>query len=326
MLLQLHAINKSFEGKPVLADISFSVKKGEWLGIVGESGSGKTTLLRIMGRLLDQDAGEVVLDGEALPSVASQLLKGHPQIKMVQQEFGLFPNVSVFDNVAYPLRLAIEAHRNERTAALIELTGLHKVQYQPVKSLSGGEKQRTAIAQSIADLPALLLMDEPFAHLDTRNKAKLIEVVGEIRRKQSISGVFVSHDALEAFALADRLVVLRAGRILQTGTPKEVYDKPQTSYCAQLLGAVNWCPRRNKQGKLAYIRPEYCMPTEGGNTKVDWSGRVKQILFRGSYWEVLAENSTGVKHRFYARGFDSAVGDPVHLLYDTDKIGWVEPA
>jgi iron(III) transport system ATP-binding protein len=325
MLFQLRAISKSFEGKPVLTDISFSVKKGEWLGIVGESGSGKTTLLRIMGRLLDQDAGELLLNGEALPSVASQLLKGHAQIKMVQQEFGLFPNVSVLDNVAYPLRLAIEAHRNERAAALIELTGLRKVQHQLVKSLSGGEKQRTAIAQSIADLPALLLMDEPFAHLDTRNKAKLVEVVGEIRRKQSISGVFVTHDASEAFALADRLVVLRAGRILQTGTPKEVYDKPQTSYCAQLLGAVNWCPRRNKQGKLAYIRPEHCMPTEKESTKVDWSGKVKLLLFRGSFWEVVAENSTGAKHRLYAHSSDWAIGDPVHLVYDSAKIGWVDP-
>lgn len=231
-------VTKQFGSLTAVNRVSFLLKAGEIISLVGESGSGKTTLLRMLSCLIEPDAGTIQLEGKNLRFFAQYLVKGHPEIRLVAQDFQLFPNISLRENIAYALRNAEHSYQQKRTDGLLSLCGLTAIQHRLPKEVSGGEKQRAAIAKALADEPLLLLLDEPFSQLDTLNKQKLKDFLLQLNASEQTSILFVTHDLLDAFTLAHRVGVMQHGELVQMGTPQQILQNPQTSYVQHLVNSL----------------------------------------------------------------------------------------
>ena len=312
--LRALAVSKNFGDTSVLSDINLELPAGEWLGILGESGSGKSTLLRIFGRFLDQDKGHIYFNEEELPSVRGELIPGHDSIKLIHQEFELFPNQTVEENISYSLRFYDREYKQEKVEELLQITGLEYVRSHKAKLLSGGEKQRTAIAKSLAEQPDVLLLDEPFAHLDNHNRRVLSDAIESLRQQQKMSCIFVTHEATDALAWSDRIAVLRNGKIIQIGTPQDVYNKPVDGYVAELTGDINWLGKDKNQ----FIRPEKLRRTKNPE-KTKWTGIVITMRFHGNYWEIICKNKDE-ELSFYQSKNNLELGSEVHLTYSAKDL------
>jgi ABC-type Fe3+/spermidine/putrescine transport system ATPase subunit len=244
-LLTLQDVHKSYAGQPILSGISMDVTAGQVVVLLGPSGCGKTTLLRIIAGLEKIDSGRLLLNGLDLTEIPVHLRR----FGLVFQEFALFPHKSVFENVAFGLRMSgwEKEQRVDRVDQMLTLVGLAGFGDRPVHELSGGEQQRVALARSLAPAPRLLLLDEPLGSLDRALRERLLsELRGMLKEAGQIAGldqpitaVYVTHDQAEAFALADQVVVLNAGRVEQIGRPRELYLQPRTPFVARFLGMTN---------------------------------------------------------------------------------------
>jgi osmoprotectant transport system ATP-binding protein len=235
MSLEVAHVRKAYQGLDALAGVSLLVAAGECLALVGESGSGKTTLLRLFNRMAEPDAGRVWVDGVDVAEVDPVALRR--RMGYVQQSGGLLPHWSVQRNVA--LVPWLEGHPDPASAARasLELVGLAPDTYAERRPavLSGGQRQRVAIARALAAQPRHLLLDEPFSALDAITRAEVHAAFLEARGRLRITTLLVTHDLREAGALADRIAVLRSGRIEQAGTPAELFSRPATPYVAELV-------------------------------------------------------------------------------------------
>jgi osmoprotectant transport system ATP-binding protein len=237
--LSAHSVRKRFltRGGAVdaLDDVSIHVAEGECVALVGESGSGKTTLLRCFNRLVEPDAGTVVVDGADVQHVDPVALRR--RVGYVPQEGGLLPHWTVRRNVELVPRLTDAPDTPTLAADALALVGFGDgtVDGRYPRQLSGGQRQRVALARALAAHPTLLLLDEPFGALDAITRGDLQEMFASVRRRRPVTSVLVTHDLFEARRLADRIAVLRAGRIEQLGTPREVIDTPATEYVARLV-------------------------------------------------------------------------------------------
>lgn len=234
-LLRVANLTKSFDSQLVLQQTSFTLYPGEVLALVGESGAGKSTLLNLLAGLTEPDGGEVWLNGEDVTDYARRLVPGHPAVKLVPQDYRLFPNVSLRENVAYALRAYATEYKTYRTAQLLELCGLLDVADRKPREVSGGEQQRTALARALAEKPALLLLDEPFSHLDALHRQTLRRTVLGLVRYEGVGCVLVTHDLLDALTAADRVGVLRDGQLLQLAPPAELLRDPADEYVKRLM-------------------------------------------------------------------------------------------
>lgn len=234
-LLRVANLRKSYETEVVLAEISFTLHPGEVLALVGESGAGKSTLLNLLAGLTEPDGGEVWLNGEDVTGYARRLVPGHPAVKLVPQDYRLFPNISLRENVAYALRAYATEYKTYRTNQLLELCGLLDVADRKPREVSGGEQQRTALARALAEKPALLLLDEPFSHLDALHRQTLRRTVLGLVRYEGVGCVLVTHDLLDALTAADRVGVLRDGQLLQLAPPADLLRNPADEYVRRLM-------------------------------------------------------------------------------------------
>lgn len=242
MILQIRDISKWFEGTQILRGLSFSLRKGEVLSLLGPSGSGKTTLLRIIAGLEAPDAGQVLFDGRDLAAVPPH----RRGFGLMFQEYALFPHKNVFENVAFGLRmqgLAV-AEIKRRVAGMLDLVGMTGFERRDVSRLSGGERQRVALARSLAPRPQLLMLDEPLGALDRTLRERLLLELRDILRRVGQTAIYVTHDQQEAFALADRVLIMHEGKIVQAGTPEAVYRRPANEFVARFLGLTNLLPGR----------------------------------------------------------------------------------
>ncbi len=235
--LRLENVGKRFGTHTVLESISLDVEGGEFLTLLGESGSGKTTLLRILAGFEEATAGRILLEGERLDTIPPH----RRPIHTVFQSYALFPHMSVFDNVAYGLKVR-GCGREEMTARVGE--ALEKVRMDRFakhfpRQISGGQKQRVALARALVNRPRLLLLDEPLSALDANLRLEMQRELKLLQREVGITFIFVTHDQSEALAISDRVVLLRHGRIEQCGTPRAIYNTPQTAYAASFLGKSN---------------------------------------------------------------------------------------
>ena len=236
-MLHIESLGVRFDGESALDDASLDVTRGEIVTVLGPSGSGKTTLLRVVAGLQRPDQGRVLLDGEDLADVPPH----RRGIGLVFQDHALFPHRDVFGNVSFGLRMrgdspeAIEA----RTAELLELVGLVGLERRTVGTLSGGEQQRVALARALAPEPRVLLLDEPLGSLDRRLRDRLLDDLGRIFEELGSTAIYVTHDQTEAFALGDRVAVMRAGRVVQAATPDELWAHPHDADIARFLGLAN---------------------------------------------------------------------------------------
>jgi iron(III) transport system ATP-binding protein len=334
--LELRHLRKDFGAFTALADIELGIERGEFVCFLGPSGCGKTTLLRIIAGLEVQSSGEVWQGGRDI----SRLPPAQRDYGIVFQSYALFPNLSVAQNVAYGLvnRRTARAQVQQRVTELLKLVGLPGSERKYPSQLSGGQQQRVALARALATSPALLLLDEPLSALDALERVRLRQEIRALQQKVGVTTVMVTHDQEEALAVADRIVVMNAGRIEQVGTPMEIYREPATPFVADFVGKANVLPAKLRGGQLevgdlripyqgqdrdarVYLRPEDVLarPISPGDPHV-FDGSIERIDFLGSYCHVhvaspaLQPNKLTVYLSLnYLSEASLAVGSPLRL-------------
>ncbi|MHC1783889.1 MAG: ABC transporter ATP-binding protein [Anaerolineaceae bacterium] len=236
-MLGVKDIEKTYEGKPLLRGLSFSVDAGETVCLLGRSGSGKSTLLRIIAGLELPEKGSVLWQGKDLADVPVH----RRNFGLMFQDYALFPHLDVFENAAFGLKMqqVRDSEIQTRVDEALEKVKLKGFEHRRVTDLSGGEQQRVAFARAIAPRPGLLMLDEPLGALDHSLRAQLMEDLRQLLHDTGIPTIYVTHDQEEAFSLADRLILLHDGRIEQTGTPEQVYSHPATVWASHFLGLDN---------------------------------------------------------------------------------------
>ena len=239
-LLSIDAVSKRFGAHQALRDVSLGVGAGEFIALLGPSGCGKTTLLRCIAGFLMPDSGAIRVDSEDITRAPPY----RRPLNTVFQSYALFPHMSVLDNVAYgPRRAGIGRAEAKRLAdEALSLVGLGDMGPRLPRELSGGQQQRVALARAIVNRPKLLLLDEPLSALDLKLRRRMQIELKHIQEKLGIAFIFVTHDQEEAMAMADRIVVMHAGRIEQLGTPADIYRAPATRFVAEFVGEPNLIP------------------------------------------------------------------------------------
>jgi multiple sugar transport system ATP-binding protein len=234
--IELRQITKHFPGVTALKDVSLSVKDGEFFVLLGPTGAGKTTSLRVISGLERQDEGSVLFDGAPVDA----LTPADRDVAFVFQQYSLYPTMSVYDNLAFPLRAPLrrvpEPEIRKRVEEAAEKLRISHLLKRKTAHLSGGEMQRVSIGRAIVRNPRVFLMDEPLSNLDAKLREALRVELKHLQKTQGSTTLFVTHDQIEALTMADRIAVLSEGRIIQEGTPDDIYDRPATTFVAQLVG------------------------------------------------------------------------------------------
>jgi sulfate transport system ATP-binding protein len=252
MSIEVRHLRKAFGSFLALDDVSLDVPGGELVALLGPSGSGKTTLLRIIAGLEPADAGTILFHGE---DATDQPVRER-QVGFVFQHYALFRHMSVFENVAFGLRVRprsvrpSESEIRDTVMGLLSLVQLDVLAKRRPSELSGGQRQRVALARALAVKPKVLLLDEPFGALDAKVRKELRRWLRRLHEEVHVTSVFVTHDQEEALEVSDRVVIMNEGRIEQSGTPEEVYDRPATPFVYGFLGDVNLFHGRIHQGRV----------------------------------------------------------------------------
>ncbi|MDF1823754.1 MAG: ABC transporter ATP-binding protein [Verrucomicrobiales bacterium] len=276
------------QSAPAVGQVSLSIAHGQVLALIGESGSGKTTLLRLAAGLESPDGGRVLIDGNVVADAENQRKEVPPekrQLGLVFQDGALFPHLNAFRNVSYGLRHCSQSEKAARVVECLELVDLSGKEKRFPHELSGGERQRLALARALAPSPKLLLLDEPFSHLDPALRRKLREEIHSILSRLGQTALMVTHDPEDALAIASRVAIMDRGNILQTGSPSEVYLEPVDQYCAERFGPANGV-RDRESGNIRWRRPEDarwipCDLAEEGDMVT-----VTSVRSMGPIWEV----------------------------------------
>ncbi|MEU5400810.1 ABC transporter ATP-binding protein [Streptomyces sp. NPDC005963] len=247
--LRISAVTTSYgRGARVLDRLDLTVPDGELTAVLGPSGCGKTTLLRVVAGFLTPDTGEISLGERMVSGPGVHVPPERRGVGIVAQEGALFPHMDVARNVAFGLRGVDRAERRARAAEMLELVGLGSYGTRMPHELSGGQQQRVALARALAPRPALVLLDEPFNALDSALRAGLRSDVRTALRAAGTTALLVTHDQEEALSSADRIAVIRDGRVVQTGTPQEVYARPADAWVASFIGAAVLLPAEVEAG------------------------------------------------------------------------------
>jgi putative spermidine/putrescine transport system ATP-binding protein len=235
--IALERLTKRFGASVAVDGLSLEIRQGELVSLVGGSGCGKTTTLRLIAGFERPDAGEIRF-GDRVVNDVSPRRRG---VGIVFQSYALFPTMTVAENIAFGLRVARwpAARLRERVAAMVELTHLGGLEDRYANQLSGGQQQRVALARALARRPEILLLDEPLSALDAKIRLRLRGEIRKIQQDLGITTVYVTHDQEEALSIADRIAVMRAGRIEQVGAPREIYGRPRTDFVADFIGISN---------------------------------------------------------------------------------------
>lgn len=236
-LVELDNVSKSFGGFTAVESINLNISEGEFLAIMGSSGCGKTTTLRMLAGLDQPTQGEIRLNGERI----NELSTWDRDTPLVWQNLALFPFLSVIENVEFGLRMrgVQKAERKRRAGKWLERMGLAEFANRDISQLSGGQRQRVALARSLVTEPPILLLDEPLSALDANLKVRMQGVLTELQKEIGITFVYVTHSHSEAFAMADRVVIMSQGHIEQVGTPQEIYSMPCNRFVAEFIGGKN---------------------------------------------------------------------------------------
>lgn len=315
-MIRLHVQNLTkryrSDQEPAVHGVSFELPEGKLLSLVGESGSGKTTLLRLIAGLETPDAGCISLDGEAISTSGGVVPPERRGIGLVFQHHALFPHLTVEKNIAFGLRHLPRGERRAAIAPLLELVGLAKFGERYPHELSGGERQRVALARALAPNPRVLLLDEPFSSLDARLRHNVRDETRAILKERGATALFVTHDTGDALSIADRIVVMKGGRVQQEGAPPEVYHAPANAYVASFFGTCNFLPIHSlphpsgarilchvgpprpeeAAGFGVWVRPEDLELVKPGSPG-ELTGTIAKVAFHGAYLEVTLRCANG---------------------------------
>lgn len=308
MYLEIKNLTKSYEANKVLDNININLKEGKFLCLLGPSGSGKSTILHSIGGFIDFN-GQIILDGENI----SNLEPNDRKVSTVFQSLGLFSHMTVLNNVMYGLKFNQKSlnktEKKDLAYKTIEMVGLKGYENRKPAELSGGEKQRVALARSLVVKPKLLLMDEPFSALDQKLREKMQLEIRKIHKDFGLTTIFVTHDQAEAFKMADEVIVLSQGKIIDQGSPQRIYNKPINKESLDFIGQKNIIDS-------TYVRPEKVKITDKGEEFV-----IKDIIFMGSTIEIFVANKDKeLKVLLLNDNFDKKIGDTIKLTYDMEQI------
>ncbi len=241
-MLQVDHVSFAYDKVPVLDDINLKVAKGEHVSIIGESGCGKSTLLKIIYGLLHIKIGEVYWDENQILGPLYNLVPGEAYMKYLAQDFDLMPFTTVYENISEHLSVLEPEFLKERTAELLEMIEMTRFAKTKVKNLSGGQQQRVALARVLAQKPEILLLDEPFSHIDNFRKNSLRRNLFEYLKNKGITVLTATHDHNDMLPFADRVIVLKDTKIIAKDTPKNLFEHPKDLYIASLFGEANRIP------------------------------------------------------------------------------------
>ena len=322
MTLRLTNTAKTYpDGTKALLPTELSVGKGEIVSLIGPSGCGKTTLLRIIAGLETPDAGsDIWFDDDNVTALSVE----RRQVGMVFQSYALFPNMSVRKNIGYGLKMQ-KLPKSEIDARVTEV--LNMCQLQPfanraITALSGGQRQRVALARAIAPRPRLLLLDEPLSALDASLRETLRDELAVLLREFNITAIFVTHDQDEAMAIADRVAVMSHGRVVQSGTPEDLYRNPTSSFVAGFVGNAMKLSGRIDGKTLHLEGGQLALPKEGDGHTVFVRGENVQIVETGPL-QGTVETVTflGTHYRIGISGISSHVIASIHSEHQAPKVG-----
>lgn len=333
-MLSVEDITYAYGDVPVLQGVELKVRAGEILCLLGASGSGKTTLLRIIAGLERGYRGHVFVDGQSVDQVPPH----RRGFGLMFQDFALFPHMRVDDNVAFGLRMVgmPAEQRRQRVNELLELVGLRGFAERDVTQLSGGEKQRVALARSLAPRPNLIMFDEPLGSLDAGLRDRLARDLRHIIRELGLTVIYVTHDQQEAYTLADRIAVMQAGRIAQVDTPSALYRRPGTVSIARFLGLTNIVPvQRVEAGRASTPLGEFAVQGQPAalllhpdgiySHSEGFNAQVGDIVFQGRHYRIQARATDTLTLLYYVDTYDQnqvapQVGDAIRLAVDPSAI------
>lgn len=289
--LSLTNLHKSFDKKVALDDFSLDIYKHEIIGIIGHSGSGKSTLLQLIYSKDDLDSGEIRLENKRIKGRSEILVPGDDRIKYVRQNYDLFPDHTVYENIEHQIRFYEDDYIKDRIAKLLTAFNIEDIRNIKAKQISGGEQQRVAICCALADSPKLLMLDEPLAHLDQINARIIKDYLWKFVKSEKITTLFVTHNPLDALAYSTRLVIVNKGKVTESGTVEELYNHPKELYTAELLGDcfkinVGLIPEKHLSPRRGsyYFRPEMITITPNGTHTVG----VISVTFYGDRQLIIA--------------------------------------
>jgi ABC-type Fe3+/spermidine/putrescine transport system ATPase subunit len=341
--LSVRDVHKTFGQTRALASVSFEVHAGETLALLGPSGCGKSTLLNVIAGLEEPDQGQIFWKGQRLAGVAAH----QRGFGLMFQDYALFPHLSVARNIAFGLEVGREdpSTIQERVGELLQLVGLEDYAQRGPDTLSGGEQQRVALARALAPGPHLLMLDEPLGALDRALRDELLVELRRILQQIHQTALYVTHDQEEAFSIADRVAVMRAGQVVQIGTPRAIYTGPQNEFVARFLGFTNFLDARlqdSPQGAIAetglgrlaveipggittptnariLLRPDGARVQGGPENTI--AGVVAQKTFRGSRQHILIRaGSDQLSFDFPAAKRLPQAGQPITITVDARHI------
>jgi ABC-type Fe3+/spermidine/putrescine transport system ATPase subunit len=322
MRITIQNLTKSFGANRVLDDITLTVNSGELFFLLGPSGCGKTTLLRAIAGFVEPDAGDICFGAKSIVSVPPRARN----TALVFQNYAVWPHLTVFENVAYGLRVrkVADGELRRRVQAALRQVGMVAYAGRKPATLSGGQLQRVALARAIVVEPDVLLFDEPLSNLDAKLRLEIRAEIKRLHGELKRTSIYVTHDQHEALTMADRIAVMRDGKIQQTGTPREIYERPASAFVASFIGEINLFPAAaplaaalgvtGSDGQIGF-RPEHVALTGSGGIPA----RVLDCAYLGAASELLLQTAAGEQLKARAT-VSAAVGDTMHFTVSGENI------
>lgn len=317
-MLKVNDITYLHRDSEGISDINLELQKGDHLALIGESGCGKSTLIKTLYGFFDLDKGSIYWGNEKVRGPAFNLVPGFTKFKHLSQEFDLMPFTTSEENIQKFLSRESPIQNKKRSDELIDLFDLEDVKHQKVKTLSGGQKQRVAIAQALAKPPELILLDEPFSHIDQFLKHRLRRRLFQFLKKENITCIFATHDADDVLPFSDFTMILKKGKSVDFRSTQQVYNQPKNQYCASLFGDVNVLDSNEFGIKFekneVLIYPHEIIIKKNS----EYKGVIKSSYFKGSHY--LIEIDYKSKSIFAISEIDFKVGNDITFKLDRDRI------
>ncbi|RYJ45637.1 ABC transporter ATP-binding protein [Flavobacterium beibuense] len=319
-MLAVKNISFGYTEKKIIHNLDFTVKKGQNIAVIGESGCGKSTLLKLIYGLFDLDEGEIIYKGEPVLGPKFNLIPGMPYMKYLAQDFDLMPYITAAENVGAYLSNFYPEQKQERIAELLEIVEMTEFADIKAQYLSGGQQQRIALAKVLALEPEILLLDEPFSHIDNFRKNALRRNLFAYLKQKGVTCIVATHDSTDALSFADETIVIKGGRMIGKAPSKEIYYNPTDKYTASLFGEVNQIKLElltltQKEDETVLIYPHQLKVTEEGPLKVV----VKQCYFKGNRY--LIKSALNRQVIFFEHYKELPVNTEVSLTVDRNAFG-----